>query len=162
MRVEVPICHRREVISDSLRVFALVCALFISTRAPAQMIDLNGNGMSDIWEWAHNIYGVNPNADSDGDGFLNWQEAIAGTDPLNSNSYPHIPIFVSSPTNFSVTLPCAPGKVYTLWSITDGVDPAWVIETNVEPLSGASITLNGTVGPTMKFYTVGISDTNSD
>jgi hypothetical protein len=162
MRVEVTICHRREVLSDSLRVIALVCALFITARAPAQMIDMNGNGMSDIWEWSHNIYGINPNTDSDGDGFLNWQEAIAGTDPLNSNSYPHIPIFVSSPTNFSVTLPCAPGKVYTLWSITDWVNASWVIETNVEPLSGPSITLNGTVGPMMKFYRVGISDTNSD
>jgi hypothetical protein len=162
MRAEVPICQRRGGFSDSLRVIVLVCALFATARAPAQVIDLNGNGISDIWEWTYNVYGINPNADPDGDGFVNWQEAIAGTDPLNSNSYPHIPAFFSSPTNFSITLPCAPGKVYTLWSITNWINTRWVIETNVEPLSGTSITLNGTVGPTIKFYIVGISDTNSD
>ena len=55
------------------------------------MVDLNGNGMSDVWEWVYSAYGINPNSDSDGDGFSNLQEAIAGTNPFDSNSYPHIP-----------------------------------------------------------------------
>ncbi len=162
MRAEVPICHRRGGFSDGLRLIALVCAFLVTVYAPAQKVDLNGNGMSDIWEWTYNVYGINPNADPDGDGFFNWQEAIADTDPLNSNSYPHIPVFFSSSSNFSVTLPCAPGKVYTLWGITNWIDANWGVETNIEPLSGTNLTLNGTVGPMMKFYLVGISDTNSD
>jgi hypothetical protein len=162
MRAEVPICHRREVFSDGLRVIALVCALFVTLHASAQKIDLNGNGMSDIWEWEYNAYGINPNTDPDGDGFVNWQEAIAATDPFNSNSFPYIPVFFSSPSNFSVTLPSALGKVYTLWGITNWINANWHVETNVEALSGTNITLNGAVGPMMKFYTIGISDTNSD
>jgi len=55
------------------------------------MVDLNGNGMSDVWEWVYSAYGINPNSDSDGDGFSNLQEVIAGTNPFDSNSYPHIP-----------------------------------------------------------------------
>ncbi|HTQ50880.1 MAG TPA: DUF1800 family protein [Candidatus Acidoferrales bacterium] len=162
MRAEVPICHRREFFSGRLRIVALIFFFLVTLRAPAQMVDLNGNGISDIWEWTYNVYGINPGADSDSDGFANWQEAIAGTDPLNSNSYPRIPIFFSSPTNFSLTLPCSPGKLYTLWSITNWNDSTWTFETNIEALSGSNITLNGTVGPTMKFYRVGISDIDSD
>jgi len=45
------------------------------------MIDLNGNGISDVWEWVYGANNVNPNADPDGDGFSNLQEAIAGTNP---------------------------------------------------------------------------------
>ena len=81
------------------------------------MIDLNGNGISDVWERTYNANGVNPNSDPDGDGFSNLQEAIAGTNPFDSNSYPHIPIVAGSPTNFSVTLPCALGKLYQLQSM---------------------------------------------
>ncbi|HTA29989.1 MAG TPA: thrombospondin type 3 repeat-containing protein, partial [Candidatus Cybelea sp.] len=57
--------------------------------AHARIIDLNHNGMSDIWEWLYNAYGIAPNADPDGDGFSDTQEAIAGTDPFNSNSFPY-------------------------------------------------------------------------
>ncbi|HEV2319209.1 MAG TPA: PA14 domain-containing protein, partial [Verrucomicrobiae bacterium] len=143
-------------------VLVAACLFSIATCARAQMIDLNHNGMSDVWEWMYNAYGVNPDTDSDSDGFVNWQEAIAATDPFNAHSYPYIPVFSSSPTNFSVTMPCAPGKMYTLLSTTNPINPVWVVETNMEALSGATITLTGSFGPVMKFYRVGISDVNSD
>jgi uncharacterized protein (DUF1800 family) len=154
------ICRGRKVGAVLLAVIA--SALCIAVHAPAQMIDLNHNGMSDIWEWMHNAYGINPNTDPDGDGFVNWQEALAATDPFNAHSYPYIPVFSASPTNFSVTVPCALGKMYTLLSTTNPIDPSWVVETNLEALSGATVTLTGTFGPTMKFYRVGISDVDSD
>jgi uncharacterized protein (DUF1800 family) len=125
------------------------------------MIDLNGNGMSDIWEWLYNANGLAPNADSDGDGFSNLQEALAGTNPYNSNSYPRIPIVLASPAGFSVTLPAAPGKVYTLLSITNLAMPDWIAETNIEA-TFTNITLSGPASSIMKYYRVGISDVNSD
>ena len=99
------------------------------------MIDLNGNGMSDIWEWIYNANGLSPGADTDGDGFSNLQEAIAGTNPFDSNSYPRIPIMFSSPSNFSVTLPCALGKQYQLQSITALGSTNWLVETNLEAMA---------------------------
>ncbi len=163
MRAEVPICHCWRVLFSSLRVFGLVCALFATARTSAQRVDLDGNGISDIWEWTYNVYGIDPNADIDGDGFPNWQEAIAGTDPFNSNSYPHITTFSYSPGNFSVTMPCVPGKVYTLEAVTNlSFNPHWVVETNVEGLSGSNIVLSAPGVSVLAGYRVGISDTNSD
>ena len=85
--------------------------------AHARMIDLNGNGMSDIWE---NIYGgvgtLNPNADADGDGASNLQECIAGTNPFDPTSSPTISAIVHSATNVSISMPCALGKMYQLQS----------------------------------------------
>jgi uncharacterized protein (DUF1800 family) len=126
------------------------------------MIDLNGNGMSDVWEWMYNAYGVNPNADPDGDGFSNLREAIAGTNPFDSNSYPHIPIIVCTPSNVSATLPCAPGKEYQLESVTALGSTNWIVETNLEATSGTNLTLTVPMTSVMKFYRVAISDVDSD
>jgi hypothetical protein len=161
MSAKLPICPGWEVFSNSFRFILFICLLFAAVRVPAQMIDLNGNGMSDIWEWTYNVYGIDPNTDPDSDGFVNWQEAIAGTDPLDSNSYPHIPIFVYASTNVTIAMPCALGKVYTLEILTNLSDP-WVVVTNVGALSGASITFDVSPALGVNFYTIGISDTNSD
>ena len=59
--------------------------VFAATRVSA-ILDLNSNGMSDVWEQLRNAVGIDPNLDSDGDGFSNALEALAGTDPFNSNS----------------------------------------------------------------------------
>src|ERR1700722_7545954 len=119
------ICHCRKVIADNF-CFAVTVYLFLAAfGASAQMIDLNGNGISDIWEWTYNVYGINPNIDSDGDGFLNWQEAISGTDPLNPKSYLSIPTVAYTRTNFSMTMPGYPGKQYTLMSFTNPASVTW-------------------------------------
>jgi len=126
------------------------------------MVDLNGNGMSDVWEWTYNAHGVSPTADSDGDGFSNLQEAIAGTNPFNSNSYPRISAMSWSPTNFSVTVPCAPGKLYQLLSSATPGGTNWLVETNVEPTTGTNLTLTVPAASSIRFYRISISDVVSD
>lgn len=116
----------REFVSDRLG-FVISIFLFLAAfSAPAQIVDLNGSGMSTIWEWTYNAYGINPNIDSDGDGFLNWQEAIAGTDPYNSSSYPHIATSYPAATNIIMVVPSQPGKLYTLESTTNVLNANWV------------------------------------
>jgi hypothetical protein len=142
---------------------ALLSAFFCATNSRARDIDLNGNGMSDIWEWLYNAYGADPNADPDGDGFSNLQESIAGTNPFDSNSYPHIPIVLYAPGYFEVTVPSAPGKLYTLQSTTNPPQGNWLAETNFEaPLGTNMITLAVPAPSGMKFYRVAISDVYSD
>jgi uncharacterized protein (DUF1800 family) len=145
-----------------LRVIGIALVLSVGARCPAQIVDLNHNGMSDIWEWTFGAYGVDPNADSDGDHVSNLMESIAGTDPFNSNSYPHIPIFSYSPGNFSVTLPCALGKQYVLQSSPVASGGPWTAQQTVEAVSGTTITLTAPLGTNGQFYRVAISDVSSD
>jgi hypothetical protein len=53
------------------------------------LADGDGDGIPDAWENA--FFGGNtiadPSGDDDGDGFLNWQEYVAGTIPTNALSY---------------------------------------------------------------------------
>ncbi|MCB1101084.1 MAG: hypothetical protein KDL10_01895, partial [Kiritimatiellae bacterium] len=55
------------------------CLHLATTQAMAR-IDLATNHLSDVWEVAYG-QGLAPEGDSDGDGFSNLEEAIAGTDP---------------------------------------------------------------------------------
>ncbi len=148
------------------QIHAVLLVTMILTLVPnylrAQMIDLNGNGMSDVWEWTYNAYGVNPASDPDQDGFSNAQESLAGTDPFNANSFPHITFTGCSLTNLSVTIPSYLGKNYSLFSVTTLGATNWMFETNQVSRFGTNMTLTVPVGATTKFYHIAVSDVNSD
>lgn len=48
--------------------------------------DLNGNGLSDVWESRYGAFALDPNGDEDGDGYSNLDEERIGSDPLDPNS----------------------------------------------------------------------------
>jgi uncharacterized protein (DUF1800 family) len=49
--------------------------------------DFNGNGLPDAWELWVGSFALNGAADSDGDGYTDANEALAGTDALDANSH---------------------------------------------------------------------------
>ena len=53
-------------------------------------LDLNGDGLSDIWQAKYGITTAQANEDPDGDGFTNAQEALFGTNPFDHNDCPKI------------------------------------------------------------------------
>ena len=140
----------------------LLLALFGAAAARAQMIDLNGNGMSDIWEWVYSATNLNPNADADGDGASNLQEAGAGTNPFNTNSVARISTFNVAGTNSTVTMPVQLGKFYQLQSVTNLGSTNWLTETGLVVRAGTSFNFPSPASATRKFYRIVISDTNTD
>jgi hypothetical protein len=77
-----------------------------SLPAPFQVAmnqDSNGNGIPDWWEMQelHTLaYGAND--DPDHDGFSNWQEYLADTNPLDAESYLRVTGFTYTPTNIVI------------------------------------------------------------
>lgn len=134
-------------------------------RLHAQMLDLNGNGMSDIWEQLYNATGLDPKADADGDGASNWLESVAGTDPLNASSVPKITFATPAGTNFNVTMSSALGKRYELQSVQpQGAPPwtNWVTEVSLVARTGTVVTLTAPASLTPKFFRIAVSDVDTD
>jgi uncharacterized protein (DUF1800 family) len=129
----------------------------------AQRVDLNSNQMSDVWELIYGAQALNPNVDSDGDGVINRLESIAGTDPLNSNSVPRIPMISHTATDVSVTLWSALGKEYQLQSspLIAG-NSNWIMEASVIARTGSVVTLTAAADTAAKFFRVVISDVDTD
>jgi hypothetical protein len=77
--------------------------------------DADGDGLADDWETAY--FGLatsaDRNADSDGDGSLNWQEYLAGTDPVDAQSYMKIQS-LSANGRASLSFSTISNRTYTL------------------------------------------------
>ena len=138
--------------------------MFLATAAAASaMVDLNGNGLSDVWEQMYGASGLAPGGDADNDGFSNLQEAVAGTNPFDSKSYPRIAsITVVSGTNVAAQIPGALGKFYLLQSRTNLGDPNWLTETGLVLRVGTNLVLSSPVNATAKFFRIAVADTNTD
>jgi uncharacterized protein (DUF1800 family) len=146
-------------------VLCIVAALFVLMTAEgvhAQMIDINTNGMSDVWEYLYAASGLLPTGDADGDGAINRVEAVAGTDPFDANSVPKITVGTYTGTNFMVTIPCALGKQYQLQSTTNIGSGIWVPESSVVARSGITVTLSASASAIPKMFRIGIADVDTD
>ncbi|MGN6554996.1 MAG: thrombospondin type 3 repeat-containing protein, partial [Verrucomicrobiota bacterium] len=145
-----------------LIVLACLAAGLIPAASFAQRVDLNGNGMSDIWDLIHNAAAANPISDSDGDGVINGLEAVAGTNPFDATSLPSISLYARSSTNFSVSLWSALGKRYELQSVTNLGSSNWVMEANTIARTGTVVTLTAPATSTTKFFKVLMADVDTD
>jgi hypothetical protein len=135
--------------------------LISAERSLAQKLDLNGNGMSDVWE---QIYWPvhSPDNDPDGDGVINKLEAIAGTNPRDTNSLPKISLVTRSTNTCSVTMWGALGKQYQLQSVQDLASSNWVTEATMVARTSTIVTLTAAADVTAKFFRVSISDVDTD
>src|SRR5215470_13835247 len=67
------------------KLFAVLFGATLLSSATFAVVDL-GDGVSAIWKLVYNVTNYTPNADSDGDGFTDAEEAIVGTNPYNSTN----------------------------------------------------------------------------
>jgi hypothetical protein len=132
--------------------------------AQAQKVDLNLNGMSDIWETIYGAAALDPSGDADADGVSNLLESIAGTDPFDSASAPRI-IAATSGTNLVITIPGARGKQYRLQSIQPaGAAPwtNWTDEASLVLRNGNQATFTSPLTTNATFFRIDISDVDTD
>ena len=131
-------------------------------------VDLNSNGVCDIWEQKYNatslvIDTASKAADEDGDSQSNFDESIAGTDPRDSNSVHRISSNTLDGTDVTIECPTEKGKTYQA-SISSELQPGiWVDHALPVLATGASMTI---VIPGQsadkKFYRVLVNDIDSD
>ncbi|MEM8954294.1 MAG: DUF1800 family protein [Verrucomicrobiota bacterium] len=77
------------------------------------IVDLDNDGLDDIWEEFFNAQAVLPGADEDGDGKTNLEECLGGTDPFNPNSCHEVGAFDSPDAdNANITFDTVDGKMY--------------------------------------------------
>src|SRR3954469_10015009 len=90
----------------------LVGVVLLLLLQPVSAIDLDGDGMSDVWELIYGAQGLTASADTDGDGFSNLKESRAGTNPFDSYSFPGLSAQFAAPDSLSLSWPSAAGKWY--------------------------------------------------
>lgn len=94
---------------------ALALGIWLPLPSLAQL-DLDSDGLSDIWQQTYGAVGLSAAGDDDADGFTNLEEAIAGTDPFSAEDCPQLK-FRSVPEvgeAFTFGVPTKEGKTYQL------------------------------------------------
>src|SRR4029077_1854260 len=106
--------YRRRIIAILWIVLSVISVKSISG------IDLNNDGMSDVWQQKYSVPSADASLDYDGTGLTNSQKSLLGLDPRNPNSRFHLEIVNDSVSNqLHLRLDTVFGKLYQLESSND-------------------------------------------
>ncbi|MEM8955258.1 MAG: DUF1800 family protein [Verrucomicrobiota bacterium] len=145
---------RRSLVSPSLTLALVLHGMLLST-SPAQL-DINGNGLGDLWATLYAAEGLSPQADHDKDGLTNIQESIAGTNPFSPLSN----LNLSVPTTLSITWQSVSGKSYQPTISSDLV--TWSKAGPPFTGNGARLTLGIAPTSNRRFWRIEVSDLDAD
>jgi hypothetical protein len=115
------------------------------------------DGISDAWRLLNFGTISDPSsaasADPDGDGASNWQEYLAGTDPLNAASVFKLNAGATAGSSvFNLQWPTVVGKHYTLQSSPSGTPGTWTTLLSNVAGSGNPMNWSDTSGAQAKFF----------
>jgi len=118
-----------------------------------------GDGIPDTWRLIY--FGAISNLlsaadlDADGDGASNWQEYVAGTNPMDPTSVLTLTPVAPAP-NFSLQWPSVPGKTYMVQSAVSLFSTNWTIMASNLPGTGQLMQLSdpNLPAPPGRFYRV--------
>jgi len=93
--------------------FRIILIFLSFATVQALGIDLDADGMSDIWEREFNAELLQPQADQDDDGFTNLQESKIGSNPFDPADNYSVTHGVTRSGDAAIVWTPRPGKVYT-------------------------------------------------
>jgi len=129
------------------------------TISPCPGVDSDGDGLPDDWE-LQNFGGATnatATADSDGDGYDNMSEFIAGTQPTNGLSYLRLlGIVNSNVTGRALIFESVTGRVYSVDVLENLPTGAWSNLQNNVPGSGAPLNVDDAADVTNRHYRLGV------
>ncbi len=114
--------------------------------------DLDQDGLPDEWEFANGLDMASATgaqgaaADPDNDGFSNYQEYHAGTNPLDANDYPRLTAATVVGAELRITFDSRAGRVYSLERkfVDDSGTNQWTAIVQDLPGDGTTRTISDT------------------
>jgi len=127
------------------------------------MVDLNENGMSDVWERKYQVVATDPAADLDDDGQTNLEEYHAGTDPKNSDSFLSLDEITPHSSALLVSWNTKIGQVYQVQHSADLLTGSWVDDGEaVIGRGGMMVVASAAPSGQQRFFRVRIVNGHSD
>lgn len=151
--------------SRFLSILAIVC-VGVTAIYGAEPIPNEHNAPA-VWAAIHGYTGnwgvPEQNADPDGDGLTNAEEAAAGTNPFGANDVLKVTDVTAEPGIVHLTFPTVFGKTYQPQSTTSLSSPSWTNAGSALAGNDGQVTANISDSLTVsKFYRVVVSDADSD
>jgi hypothetical protein len=138
----------------------LFACLFVSQSHAA--LDLNSDGVPDVWALVHGLGAITMSEDSDGDGQTNAQEAFWGTNPMSAGSTTLITSITSDAYGIHLIFTGQAGKQYQVQAATT-LGGAWSnVGTPVSGIDGEITASPEVPNATDKYYRVVVSDVDTD
>lgn len=147
--------------NPTLRLAAFAVCLFASARAD---LDLDSNGLGDVWEAKYRPAVLAPADDPDGDGRTNVQECEAGTDPFKGDDVFAVESIAVNGANLVLGWPSQAGKRYQL-QMTETPENAGSWQSLPGLHAGTGTTNEATVpkpAPPLAFFRIVTADVDTD
>ncbi|MGC4016336.1 MAG: DUF1800 family protein [Luteolibacter sp.] len=133
---------------------------FLVTTLPLLALDLDGNGLDDVWEARYAVSGLDPAVDTDGDGQSNLAESLAGTDPLDPTSCFNASLQLL-PGQVKVVLPAQRGKQYQL-TTSSTLSGGWSPVGSPMVATGSTVEFTVSLAAGRGFFRAAVVDVDTD
>ncbi|MGL5017800.1 MAG: DUF1800 family protein, partial [Luteolibacter sp.] len=145
-----------------VNVFLLLGLSAPGALAAPQPLDVNADGIPDVWALRYQAGALNPAADADGDGTSNATESAAGTDPFSTSSVIRVSSIINDAAAVQLAFPTVPGKRYKIQE-NNSLDAAtWGDSGALHSGTGGELETTVAATGTAKFYRVYVQDVDTD